>query len=499
MSNFFSFKLYKEGLAQLRFLGFLTSGIALVFAALVPIMAFLQDFHFARAVDADEVLLILTVLLPYIWVAPFILTFSLFGFLNSRKKSDFYHALSVKRTALFASFSTAVATWLIATALLIIAVGTALFLALNSPLASGSTPVDVLLISLTLFASSALALLFATSVAAFAASMSGTRFTSLTVAVLVLALPPLLKSIFAAGVANNVPSLSSGDVFVLGQNLFYFMPFEDAFTVTNILYTLAYAVVLMVAAGIFFARRKSEAAGDSAISPWLQWVFRIAVGFLPLVIAYNAFFGFDAIVWIVVTITVALVLMCVFELISTNKWKNLLYVMPAFAISIVAMLAFVTLIWAVATIEADFSPQTEEISSVQILDSDYNYVFWSSAVEMSAISALEQRETQIQDPRVIALAVNQLEEIATTPRWGHPGEEPDWWTIYVYVQINMENGRTENRIIPVGTVRDEWIENPEPFDEEDDDMGAFFHDEWRQVPTFNDFGTALAEYARTGQ
>ncbi|MCL2525817.1 MAG: hypothetical protein FWE46_02030 [Coriobacteriia bacterium] len=473
MKNFFSLKLYKEGLSQLRLMGFLTSFALIAAAVVVPVIAVLT--FGVRSIDTDALATVTLFIFAYAWVAPLVLSFTLFSFLNSRRKSDFYHALPVKRTALFGSFTAAVLTWTIITALLALIVSTAVYASLG---------VMVLTSALTYLGAILPAIIFATSAAVFAQALSGTRFTSIVIYVLFIALPPLLKALFAEGVTSSVPSIPPGEVFQLGTNLFYTAYSWVDVSVQNILYTLAYAAVFFAAAAVFFLRRRSEVAGSSAISAWVQWLCRIALGFLTLVFLYFAYsFIFGAAQWVIVSAVVTTLVLLAFELISTRRIKNIVNVLPALAASALSLVAFITLVWGVAHFEARFSPQPSQIQSFTISNVD-EFMMPATDQQMARLLQFQRDKTPISDDQLAQLLVAQLDEVNQTPSWGivrwdSSNFDNGSWTITTDFNITLQNGQTKLRRIPVGTVTDSFS---------DDDMN------WSQDVSFNALGEALAHY-----
>ncbi|MCL2606439.1 MAG: hypothetical protein FWD93_04085, partial [Coriobacteriia bacterium] len=377
----FSWKLYREALSQLRLMGFLTSGALLIFMAVLPILdATAWSWH-GRNFARDASMIDFSVLLYlYVWIAPFILTFALFGFLNSRKKSDFYHSLPVTRQALFLSFVKAVLTWLLVTVVLAVLIPATIYALLGAPrVFSEVGPLLLLLIP---------ALSFAVAVAALVASVSGTRFTNLSLAVVIVAIPPLLSEFLRNAVADSVPTLAPSGVGLFGLQLSNTYYTFDMWSILDTIgreggrwlqemllnagFTAVVALVLLLCAGIFFVRRRSEMAGNSAPNQWMQWMYRISIAFLPLLVFFMQDFMFfhiaDFISGLMVTLIISIILVCAFDLISTKAWKNLLYAIPAVGIASLIMILLVTLIWGVALSESTFSPKPEQIQSVRVVN-----------------------------------------------------------------------------------------------------------------------------------
>ena len=323
----------------------------------------------------------------YMWVAPFLFALLLFSFLNSRKKSDYYHALPIRREALFFSFAAAVYTWLIATALIALTLGTTLFAIAGADLAAASFT-SALLIFIP-------SLLYAAALTMLAMSLSGTLFTNIVLGKLLLWMPLLVSALFREAIVILVPALPHGEEsffgLSLGITLFNDAPFDVLFgwgsdwtigpVLNDALWTLFLALVMLIAALFVFMRRKSEVAGNSAPSNRMQAVYRIAVA-LPLLMAAavmspldflrrvnssgSSVTGNELIFEIFAIVIVALILICTFELISTKTWRNLLKVPLSFGIALVLAAVFAGSVWAVASYEASFVPRPENITWISI-------------------------------------------------------------------------------------------------------------------------------------
>jgi hypothetical protein len=361
--------MYREALAQLSLPGFILGGILLAITLLVCWgAASFGNIRFVSISDAWYPLLF------YIWTAPFLFAVIAFRFLTSRRKSDFYHALPLKRGALFTSYTMAICTWLFSTIFIVMALGSGILALAGAPaqlaywVSAAYSAFDFLT-----------AALFATSLTILATSLSGTLFTSVVLTNVFLWLPLLVSSLFRMGVLSALPIIPPNSVSFFGLDLrvtlfdafgllesFYF-----AHSALNALWTLFVSLFLLGLAGFFFARRKSETAGNSAASNRMQAVFRIAVASPPLLIVcssltLSSLLSASGVFSLGTALILSLILICAFELISTKKWRNLLKVPLSYGIALVLALLFSASIWGVAAYEASFSPSAEEIRWVRI-------------------------------------------------------------------------------------------------------------------------------------
>ena len=382
-SRFFSFRMYKEGLAQLALPGVIMAGI---FLAIAVLQGWSEILWWTQRSSASWTACTSDAWAPlmfYAWTAPFLFSILLFSFLNSRKKSDFYHAFPLKRESLFFSFAAAIYTWIIATIAVVMAVATALFML------AGAEPTTTMI--LNAFFSLATAALYAATLSMLAVTLTGTLFSNVAVLLMLLWTPPLLSHLFGEGVQSLVPGLPVGEATFFGLNLsitlfnpafldygFSTMGITSAGIIADIVWTAFLVLLMLVVSAVLFTRRKSEVAGSSAPNKWLQASYRIVIALPPLLLVAHeiAFMGMtlhmgssrgsDLVFSIATAVIVSLILMCVFELVSTRKWRNLLKIPLSFLMTLALTFIFVGFVWAVAVYEANFTPSPDEIAWVAI-------------------------------------------------------------------------------------------------------------------------------------
>ena len=120
-------KLYRESLRQTRVIGIIFTGILTVSSLLLLIHGYINSISFIEHmkfetpnyVHSPEIISFtefnpLYITLPFV-MAP-LLALTAFSFLNKRNSSDFYHAITQKRSTLFLSCASASFTWLIVAA-----------------------------------------------------------------------------------------------------------------------------------------------------------------------------------------------------------------------------------------------------------------------------------------------------------------------------------------------------------------------------------------------
>lgn len=393
-NKIFSKGLYFEGLRQLKMIGIITSVILCVFSAAIPIMQGISwmnaisgpNEHFSREIIGG-VLANPFLFAVFLLMAP-LMTLVLFGFLNKRRTSDFYHSIPHTRLSVFTSFIAAILTWI---AIMILSstlaavipylVFSRFFIVLYS---------DLLIFMLNSFVIS----LLAVGATAIAVSITGTPFTNFLFTAMILFLPRILISVINSMMIMQTPILSSGYSFFLfenGYNLyttvfigFFSLSSSKLFSFylsigTGTFYTLSLGLIYLALAGWLFVGRRSESAERSAPSRLLQHVYRILVTsafcMIPCLLIFSVGtdgYGFDPgdIFGLVVIYILALILYFVYELITTRKWKNLLRAMPGLGIVLLCNIAIIGGLYGIRSYHLAFTPEADEITGVSVIYGD---------------------------------------------------------------------------------------------------------------------------------
>jgi len=493
--RFMSVGLYREGLRQLRFMGFVGGGLVVLAsvaqaAGLNAAGVFDQGFG---SVVAPTMLASSASLVVYL--LPFLFVLRLFSFLNKRNRSDFYHALPASRLKLSFSLLAAALTWIWGIGLVIMALTLATSsiggVAVAFPLAASALG---LLLTASLFSAAATFL---------AVSITGTRFTNLVVTALIVLLPHLIASCFVQAVSSAAPNLPVGYVGLIGgvsiQNTFFMLSplvmlvgASSAGPVSNgasIAVTFLWSVALIVLGAWLFARRPSETAGKSAPSRRLQLLYRVAVGVLVVAVGMSAVLGVSSLVdsglmpdgplmsggtagffstasigSLVTLLVIALIVFLVFELIATRKWRRVVCALPSFGLVIIFALAFYGAIFLYSSYEKNFKPSVDQIVSVRLLSTQYgmddmqNTVsdsdglltggFNSGDGSLPTYNQLLLQQAAINDPAFLQATANKLREnFPADAAYGGTDEDHS----AMLLEVRLKSGRTAFRLVNVRT------------------------------------------------
>ena len=429
----FSAGLYFDGLKQLKLVGILFTAIIALAAILIPVTPAVISMS-AQGFDIKDVVPesmngftsnTLAIGLPLLG-AP-VMVFVLFGFLNKRNTSDFYHSLPHTRTCVFLSLFASVMTWIVFALILTGSLSVICMLILKDFYAILWK--DFLLYHLGCLVAS----LLSAAVAAAAMTVTGTVFSNLVMFLLMMFMPRFLITLVSMGVYEALPMLSSGhmtaflsyDINIINGMVFGI--FAEMFglsgslggvtgcitNTTAIIYTAVLGVIVSVCACLLFNLRKSESAAKSAPNRFLQATYRILVTmvYFSVVIAivfieiFQSTVGIDLFVYFVLGI-IGLVIYFAYELITTKKFKNLLKAIPGLAVVAGLCVVMFGTMYGVTRIQLSFTPEPDEILSVAVAEKEES----SGYVSFREYAGLSSSEIDLTDPELKKLVSENLKE-----------------------------------------------------------------------------------------
>lgn len=347
---------YREILRQLRTRGlvstFILAGINLiVFAVLAT-----RDPLKSTASHVDPRLMAFP-MMAFLYVMGPIMVFGGYRWLVRRAQSDFYHAIPLSRTQLYATTSLAIFTWMFIALSSYAIVQASLF-------AIFGLPFNYLLF-FCVFLNMLIAAIEIVAAFSLASALCGSRFCAFFSSAVILFMPRALLAAFwvlvevDSGLTRPFSALPFflNPSFNIAATPFHSLVYGANFAnVWAMLYSFVYACGLLLLGGIAFRRRKSEDADIPYTSKFLQAFTRIAFG-LPqlalIVVAFNIMvrYGNDDIIntnSILLPLTVAslffsFIFYCLYELISSKKMKAVVKAMPLYGavVGIALFLIFV--------------------------------------------------------------------------------------------------------------------------------------------------------------
>lgn len=390
----FNFGLYLDSLRRTSLLGVLFTALLCIQSAIVffgfTIGCSNYDLENIKVTVETVTLLEINpciLLIPAVFVPLLMLT--LFGFLNNRSTSDFWHSTPFSRECIYITFVLTALTWAVVAAVLSTALSAICFSLMPKFFAINYASV------LGLFLSSLAMAVLVAGAFAIASSLTGTLLNTLVVATIILILPRVIMIYFSALISNGmlfygIPyegfnSISLNQIFGLVFGIFFggISVSELLSNYSSICYTVSLGVVYLIIGLIFFKHRKSEAASYSSVNKYLQTALRIIVAFvvclIPIYIITSSQKERDAlytdqIFTCFVLYVVAIVVYFLYELITTKKAKNMLKAIPALAILAVVNIAMIIAVNKTYKAEYNYTPTPQTVSAIRISESIDNNI-----------------------------------------------------------------------------------------------------------------------------
>lgn len=398
--QYFSLGLYIDALKQLRVIGI----VMLVFVGFVSTSIAL--------LEGDSYSLHALLMLSFLIFSP-VMTLYIFRFLTSRKASDVFHSMPYTRVAMFFSYISAVLTYIVA--ILIVN-----FLALFITGGESKNTVEYILAILVCN-------MLVISAITLAQGMTGTIFTNISVAGIILFFPRLLMEFVIGFVCEFCPFISRECIkfpFSESSNIFTNL-FINGIIISSdvklegIIYTFVLSIIFFVLAVILFNRRKSEVAGAPATNHFAQHIIRIVI---TLVICleplssilyrkvyhryYEEFNYNDIDLGVVIIYIFAVFVYFIYELLSTKKVKNLVKVIPGIIVVAILNVAIVFSIFGITEYIKNFQPKAEEVEYVII----HNYEDDHENLANSSYFMSCNKDDKITDKRIIKLLCEQFKD-----------------------------------------------------------------------------------------
>lgn len=405
----FNFCLYKDTLKRLRIPGF-------VFLILVSFPVFFEGIWGTQH-GLNYPISNLAVL-SYVLIAP-LMTIQLFGFMNKRNASDFYHAIPISRTCLFLTYISAIMTWISIILVISTALGFGCFAIKKQTTAPFDTTIQYALPiatkhSLLFLLAMLVCSLLVIGVIVTGMSLAGTFAMGFAISAMLLLLPGIFITYCNYYISLTAPFLNPKYFFLpfsnespnlVSDSLISYFAFQgynitDFCEMDKILSTFVLAILALCTGGYAFHKRNSAGAGFYTIHPLVESISRcfccLAVTLIPLsLILTKTLPNKDYIqvrdtIWhtgkpVLITIIwylIAIFIYFLFEYINSRKIKNLLKSIPGLFIVTVLNLAIYGIISGVSTYGANFTPAAEEIEYITIdfssSTSAYNGAFANS-------------------------------------------------------------------------------------------------------------------------
>ncbi len=413
----FSKGIYAESLRRLRVLGFLCLAAMLILQS-IPVIIQLTSYTYYlndnspykpnvfEAMPLNFETVLMSCAFMTIFVAP-IMVLSLFSVFNKRASSDFYHSLPYTRTCIFVSKMAAVYTWVIGVSATCSLLG----------LITYTCPPHLFVLSwgggLDLLLSYFAILLVTTGGCALAMAITGTIFSNFCVAGLILFLPRVIIILLSAFISDRAEFLvfnASGNSFLSPTFNVLFASFGGgAALMENLsadIYSICLGIAYLALALLVFVKRKSETATCPAPDRLWQHVIRITITMAFALIPVIFLVEVNIAAFIIFSLITVLIYFA-YEIISTRKWKNCVKAIPGLAVVAGLSIVLVLAIIFIPELSSKYTPDTDDIDSVQLLSNGEYYYYGGYGGEWYG---MEAQKLKVTDEKVREIVSEALKE-----------------------------------------------------------------------------------------
>lgn len=418
----FSFNLYKSVFLQIKVIGII--GIVLsVFISCTRIINEASSYKaYLKHTDTYGKIIVsgvsdneyLVVIIPFIILTLGIL---IWHFQNTRSGSDFYHSLPYTRNALFLSRFLAATSWFF---LIILSslVSQLICYGFNSQwYVIDNKGIILMHISMFLYGFQALCAI------SLGCALTGNVLSNCITSGMIIFLPRFITSlafelIDSATIlrVNNVPGLLNNrynlDVGIIFSDLGFNQDFDFTEIVTckaSYIYTIILSIIYLLLAMIVFNKRKSEYAGQGAISKPVRFVICVAIVTAINIVSFVTFInsegGYQDVWEIVATILVTIFVLGLYEFVSSKRIAYIYKAIPGFIVGFVlTILISFGLDFIIDNIN-NYTPTLDNTKSVTLSVMCNN----ANAIETNYLIS-QTKSIEIKDEEVIDILSNAFEK-----------------------------------------------------------------------------------------
>lgn len=445
MKSLFSAKLYVVCLKKCRLTGIICGILLIVCNALLPLWDLLDTLAGSFTVtpvtvDRSLISVGLFLLLPL----TAIMLLSAFFYLFRREQSDFYFSLPHKRLCVFLCMLAASFTWLWGAMLLSLLLD-ALLVLLNPSMVFSALPF------LRTFGFFALLSLQVGGFTSLAVTLTGTLLSACIATLVLRYLVPILYGLTTLFLDELVPMLDRtktwlrffGPTYWLGWGAWGLSPQEEPSPSQHPV-VAGMAIALYVLAAVCYCRRRSEMAGQSAVSRVLQQAFRCAF-VLPVVL----FAAFQLVVrksvtGCIIALLFAAACFLVYELATVKNVRRALKTAPLFVLPVLcgALIAGGCYLTRELVFSHTYAP--DEIESVRLYEVRQRGLFSShSSSRVFEYEGPPMKLVFTGDAETLRLTSDALDECVRSFRESGEYESAS----KIHAVIRLRNGHTAYRVL----------------------------------------------------
>lgn len=387
-NKYFSLSLMWEGIKQTKSVGICLTVISLIVACFSPFMQILNgseaSFH---AVTVNE---FVSPIFSMFYFTPAIFVLGLFGFMNKRNSSDFYHSVPLNRSCVYITYAATTMVWCIF--IMLVSTFSSYILCSLAP----SVMITPYFIWIALY-SSFIAAFLVMSTALVAMGLSGTFFSDIVSFLLLMFAPRLIISAFTSALSSAVPIVSLDSIPLLRPYVnILFVPFESGAAYSELmtdwgimLYSFVLAVVYFVGGFFIHRARKSESAESAVAFGGVRHIVRSLIGIVPtLIICYSLSSKLtlneskEALntALLILAVGVSVIAYFIYEFITTRSVKKLLAAIPLYLIVVAFDFAFIFGSQAIGNSILNTVPVQSDIKSVSVTPVYRNYEYYDTKI-----------------------------------------------------------------------------------------------------------------------
>ena len=269
--------IFFEALNRFKIQGIIGGAIFLSSGFILLMSCFIELVNGNEKVEIPAEYFTVAFIVPFV-IVPMMMMVA-FSYLRSRKTSDFYHGIPIKRESMYFSTILAAICWIVA---LLIVVS---IIPLGTAAVSYAFRIDMLMYW-KLITKALLASIFVLSCFALGVSLTGNGFTNFFVSLMIVFVPRVIITIICVMAEEFTPFL----VLNVGNSLLnneYNILFDlfDGNAIPfygTVIYTLVVSCAYFVLGALAFVKRKSEMAGKASAFNVVQFVTRMLLPFISL-------------------------------------------------------------------------------------------------------------------------------------------------------------------------------------------------------------------------
>lgn len=401
---------------------------------------------------------IYSLLVMYV-VAP-LMAMMLFGFMNRRRASDFYHSLPYSRLCIYISYMAAIFLWCF------IIIASSFLITVGTTLVSHKLQLDYSS-AVRAVVSALSGCVLTMSVTVLAMTLTGTYLTNVITALVILFVPRGMILVCSRILSDSLPFVvlsdssffgNQGNIpFILVEYLVSGLGLSDDIRLFTsfkpAVYSCLLGLIYAAVGAVCFVKRKSENATQASINRGLQCIFRmipsILISLISISVMYNVHISGSAVsdynkFIVIMTYVACVAAYFLYEIITTRTVRKLYRTIPG----LLVVFAINAVMYFSLCFSYDYHisqlPDKQELEYVVVHGPDDN-VFWQDTKNMKLYS--EATRTVASD------CLKDTVNLWLNNRTGQKGYYNQFYSGNMIVEYHYMNGKSITRRVIVNETR----------------------------------------------